>query len=220
MSRVGPAVWSFNSTCPGDIYHFDLEVINFTENPLAITFWARFSDEWKLFDVSTTETDASDKFPLIEPGRIDFDLKVEWLKWARENSLVKLSPDRHILLTADVEKERHNETIDIHYSDSGGANFSFVTRISIPIPEDPEDLDFELLEPKLAFSADGSKFAIAMNDGRVGKLGKEVMVFLECMRFSLIQAGELYMLNLTEHSKECLHWRSKVISGPATFHQR
>jgi hypothetical protein len=84
--------------------------------------------------------------------------------------------------------------------------------LSIPIPRVPEDIiDFE--EPELAFSADGSKFAIAMNNDRVsvwdmrskvpfktfmkvaksdyndqpaqylqfssGKLGKEVLVFVE-----------------------------------------
>jgi hypothetical protein len=38
--------------------------------------------------------------------------------------------------------------------------------LSIPIPRVPgDDLDFE--EPELAFSADGSKFAIAMNNERV-----------------------------------------------------
>ena len=54
----------------------------------------------------------------------------------------------------------HNEIIDIHYADSGGTNntnFSFVTRMSIPTPRAPE----------LAFSTDGSKFAIAMSSGRV-----------------------------------------------------
>ena len=52
-----------------------------------------------------------------------------------------LSPDRHILINADLERGRCNETIDIHYSDSGGTNnmnFSFVTCRSIPIPRLPE----------------------------------------------------------------------------------
>ena len=84
--------------------------------------------------------------------------------------------------------------------------------MSIPIPEDPEDSDFDLQEPILVFSADGSKFAFAMNFGRVsvwdfrskvpseifiaphynhhirylqfssGKLGKEVLVFVVVRR--------------------------------------
>ena len=108
----------------------------------------------------------------------------------------------------DWGRYRHNETIDIHYSDSGGTNFSFVTRMSIPIPWVPEDVEFDLQVPLLVFSADGSKLAIATNVGRVsvwdirskvplwtfilpqsdytiqylqfsnGKLGKEVLVFV------------------------------------------
>jgi WD40 repeat protein len=69
-----------------------------------------------------------------------------------------------------LEKGRHNEAIDVHYSDSGGTNnmnFSFVTRMSISIPRVPEYPDIGLLHPKFAFSADGSKFATATNHGRV-----------------------------------------------------
>ena len=47
-----------------------------TEKPLGIAFGVRFIDHWKLYDISTTETDASDNFPLIECGRIDYDLKL------------------------------------------------------------------------------------------------------------------------------------------------
>ena len=43
----------------------------------------QFDNHWKLFDISTTDTDALDKFPLIESRRIDFDLKLK-SKW--ENS--------------------------------------------------------------------------------------------------------------------------------------
>jgi hypothetical protein len=48
-------------------------------------------------------------------------------------------------------------------------NFSFVTRMSIPIPW-VEDLDIKIIDlryPELAFSADGSKFAIVLNGNRV-----------------------------------------------------
>ena len=51
-----------------------------TKNALGITVVDRFDDHWKLFDISTTNTDASDKFPLIESGRIDIDLKIK-SKW-------------------------------------------------------------------------------------------------------------------------------------------
>ena len=71
-------------------------------------------------------------------------------------------------MNADQEIGRENETIDIHYSDSGGTNFSMVTRMSIPIPRAPEDSMFcDPQDPILVFSADGSKFAIATNPGRV-----------------------------------------------------
>ena len=86
-NRIGPVLWSFNRTVACDQNNFELELIKFTENPLAITLWARFDDHWKSFDISTTETDASDNFPLIESGRMDFDLDFEQLKWVRENSL-------------------------------------------------------------------------------------------------------------------------------------
>ena len=54
--------------------------------------------------------------------------------------------------------------IDIHYSDSGSTSFSFATRISIPTPRVPGTAS---LQAELAFSADGSKFAMAMGRGRV-----------------------------------------------------
>ena len=82
--RVGPALWSFNS---GVALHFDIDdlvPINYTENALGITFGLRFDDHWKLFDISTT--DASDNFPLIESGRIDFDIKL-YPGWERKSSL-------------------------------------------------------------------------------------------------------------------------------------
>ena len=59
-----------------------------------------------------------------------------------------------------MKETRRNETIDIHYLDSGGTTFSFVTCISSPAPRG-------LLGPELAFSADGSKFAMAMSEGGV-----------------------------------------------------
>ena len=58
-------------------------------------------------------------------------------------------------------------TFTIHCSDSGDTNSSFVTCISIPISEVPEDVEFDLQAPLLVLSADGSKFAIATNVGRV-----------------------------------------------------
>ena len=73
--RVGLALWYFNGSVDGPLKNLDLELMKSTENALGITFWAKFDDHWKLFDISTTETDASNNFPLIESGRIDFDLK-------------------------------------------------------------------------------------------------------------------------------------------------
>ena len=59
----------------------------------------------------------------------------------------------------DMQYGRQNETIDIHYLNSGGTNFSFVTRLSMPAGRRSKE------SPETAFSADGSKFALAM-DGR------------------------------------------------------
>ena len=56
--------------------------------------------------------------------------------------------------------------IDIHYLDSGGTTFSFVTCISFSPP--PAQERYLLFEPDLAFSADGSKFAMAMSQGDQG----------------------------------------------------
>ena len=138
-----------------------------------------------------------------------------------------LSPDRRMLLHVDSEEDRQNETIDIHYSDSGGTNninFSFVTRMSIPLPlRSPLDRQ----NPALAFSSDGSKFAMAMGCGRVSiwdirsnvplktfvevpkvrmvhhlqfrskNLGKEVLVFVEvrCSHYD-ISTSQIGGLNL------------------------
>ena len=62
----------------------------------------------------------------------------------------------------DKEDGRHNETIDIHYLDSGGTNFCPITRLSISVPDPPLDKP-----PEVAFSADGSKFAVAIACGGV-----------------------------------------------------
>ena len=82
--RVGPALWSFNGGVASHFHIDDLVPINYTENALGITFGLRFDDHWKLFDISTT--DASDNFPLIESGRIDFDIKL-YSEWKHFNSL-------------------------------------------------------------------------------------------------------------------------------------
>ena len=76
-----------------------------------------------------------------------------------------LSPDKHILLNADLKQDRRNETIDVHYLDSGGTTFSFITCMSFPAPT---QLRYLRSEPELAFSADGSKFAMAMSEGGPG----------------------------------------------------
>jgi hypothetical protein len=86
--RVGPALWSSDNRVNGP---YDLELIKSTENALGITFRMRFDDHWKLFDLSTTETDTSDNFPLIESGRIDFDPK---LKSGRKDFDPKLKSGR------------------------------------------------------------------------------------------------------------------------------
>ena len=75
-NRVGPVLWSFNGSVDG---HFDtnvLELIKSAENALGITFGVQFDDHWKLFDISTADTDTLDNFPLIESGRIDFNLEL------------------------------------------------------------------------------------------------------------------------------------------------
>ena len=82
--RVGPALWSFNGGVASHFHIDDLVPINYTENALGITFGVQFDDHWKLFDISTT--DASDNFPLIESGRIDFDIKL-YSEWERRSSL-------------------------------------------------------------------------------------------------------------------------------------
>ena len=76
-NRVGPVMWCFNGDVGGRFNIFDLGLIKSTENALGITFGARFNSHWKLFNISTTETDASDNFPLIESGKIYFDIKLK-----------------------------------------------------------------------------------------------------------------------------------------------
>ena len=72
----------------------------------------------------------------------------------------------------DLKDSRQNETIDVHYLDPGGTNFSFVTRMSIPhvtrmsIPYYGATLRF-VDPPELAVSANGSKFAMGMGCGGV-----------------------------------------------------
>jgi hypothetical protein len=87
--RVGPALWSFNGSVDGHNFDIDdLVPIKSTENALGITFGVQFDHHWELFDIPTTDTDVSDNFPLIESGRIDFDLKFK-LKWRDDPGLSK-----------------------------------------------------------------------------------------------------------------------------------
>ena len=64
----------------------ELELIKSTENALGITLGLRFNDHWKLFDISTADTDISDDFPLFDSGRVDFDPK-SGSRRERNNSL-------------------------------------------------------------------------------------------------------------------------------------
>jgi len=85
-NRVGPVLWFFRGHgSHGDLNSFHLKLIKSTQNALGITCGVRFVDHWKLFDISTTDIDASDNFPLTESGRIDFDLKFNW-KWQAGNN--------------------------------------------------------------------------------------------------------------------------------------
>ena len=56
--------------------------------------------------------------------------------------------------------------IDLHYLDSGGTTFSFVTCMSFPAPTARERYLF--FKPELAFTANGSKFAMTMSRGGPG----------------------------------------------------
>ena len=84
-NRVGPVLWSFYGSIDGYYNTLGWELIKSTKNVLGITVGMRFKDHWKLFDISTADTDSSDNFPLIESGRIDFDLKLN-SKWVRKSS--------------------------------------------------------------------------------------------------------------------------------------
>ena len=61
-------------------------LIKSTDNALGVAFGVQFDDDWKLFDISTIGTHTLDDFPLIESGRIDFDLKLV-SKWDHKISL-------------------------------------------------------------------------------------------------------------------------------------
>jgi len=72
---IGPTLWSFNDDVDD---HFQIfGVIKSTKNALGITIAVWLDEHWKLFDISTTETDALNNFPLIESGRVDFHLKLK-----------------------------------------------------------------------------------------------------------------------------------------------
>ena len=114
----------------------------------------------------------------------------------------------------DSKDGRRIEAIDIHHLDSSGTNFSFVTRLSVPVADVPIKNRFYSL-PEFAFSSNGSKSAVAMAEGGVfvwdirskvplwtftemglwqlsqypqfssGILGKEILIFVEvCLMFT------------------------------------
>ena len=102
-----------------------------------------------------------------------------------------------------MERERDNETIDIHYLTAGHTdkmNFSFITRISIPVPLVPGTTPISQ-SPALAFSADGSKFAIAMDHSRVSvwDIRSKVLVktFMEVPKESDYRAGHVRCLQFS-----------------------
>ena len=86
-NRVGPTLWSFDGSLDGRAIMNDLVRIKSSENALGISFAAKCHDHWKLFDISTTSTNASDNFPLIESGRIDHDLKPKQRELVDNNDL-------------------------------------------------------------------------------------------------------------------------------------
>ena len=71
--------------------------------------------------------------------------------------------------------------------------------MSIPIPRGPENSNAYLQNPILVFSADGSKFAVSTNPGRVSvwdirsKVPLKTFIFPQCDYFQYIQfsSGEL-----------------------------
>lgn len=86
----------------------------------------------ELFDI-----DIEGDYPLIEVGRMKYDERLS----GADMLVTTLSPDRGILLSVmDLDGEK----IDIFYSDSGGANFSFVTNVSVP---KPANADHQLVSP-------------------------------------------------------------------------
>ena len=85
-NRVGPILWSFNGSVDSHFDIHDLVPIKATDNALGVAFGVQFDDHWKLFDISTIDTNTVDNFPLIEFGRIDFGLKLV-SKWDPKISL-------------------------------------------------------------------------------------------------------------------------------------
>ena len=85
-NRVGPVLWTFTGSVDGHFDIRDLVPTKSTDNALGVTLGVQFDDHWKLFDISTIDTNTLDNFPLIESGRIDFDLKLV-SKWDRKISL-------------------------------------------------------------------------------------------------------------------------------------
>jgi len=75
-NRVGPTLWSFNNGVDDHFHISDVGVVKSTKNALGISIAAWLDEHWRLFDISTTKTDASNNFPLIESGRIDLHLKL------------------------------------------------------------------------------------------------------------------------------------------------
>jgi len=100
--------------------------------------------------------------------------------------------------------------IDIHYLDSGGTNnmnFSFVSRMSIPIPRAPKGFPF-LDPPGHAFSADGSKFAITTNHGRVSvwdtRSKLPLKTFMEVPKFEYAPPVKYLQFSSGKSGKEVL----------------
>ena len=110
-----------------------------------------------------------------------------------------------------MEDDRRNEKIDIHYLDSDGTTFSFVTCISFPVPAPtPRERNF-LFDPELASSADGSKFAMAMSHGRpVGvsvwniQSKTPLKTFVEVSKYGDIMGVENLQFSSGKSGKEAL----------------
>lgn len=149
--RVGPALWTYHGDSgKPDLMINDLKSLRSPTDILGVTFDNNCITQIKLFAMEFG--DGRYRHLLID------EAELLHLRSRMELGAIGCSPNGWIL----VVRLPDDETIGMFHSSSANTGFNLVSQV--PIPQ-TGPVPYLVFFPPPAFSADGSKFAVAANDG-------------------------------------------------------